>query len=115
MFYCIRKNINNLAAWNYLRGWFPSIKLGEFSSKKEGSERVFEYEEFPNILEFCLGLAKDDQNAVEAMITLVHIHSHKEETLEYSLSVRMGLFRSVKCLLTRRNSRRRIGDGCTLI
>ena len=42
--YCINKNKKNEAAWNYLRGWFPSIKLQGFPSRKSvESTLVFEY------------------------------------------------------------------------
>lgn len=51
------------------------------------------------MLEFCLELAKEDQNALEAMITLVHVHSQKVESLEYALAVWVGLCRFVRCWL----------------
>lgn len=44
VFFCIRRNINNIAAWNYLRGWFPSIKLAEYPNEKNMKELRFKFE-----------------------------------------------------------------------
>lgn len=46
----LQKAINNEAGWNYLRGFFPSIKLKNIPCVNNQSKKIeFEYADFPKI------------------------------------------------------------------
>ena len=51
----IQEHKGNRAIWNFLRGFFPSIKLKQFSSQNsEKTTLIPSYDEFSQIYDYCL-------------------------------------------------------------
>lgn len=72
----VRLEPDNEAAWNYLRGWFPSIQLKNFPCKSPAE--VKSYSTYPIILERVLTLVKEQPKLLQPYITIVHIYSETQ-------------------------------------